>query len=300
MTKKRRWGFLLLLLLVIFTIRASFSVGYFQGQGKGYGNFRTPVIVFESPFWAPAPSPIDDSNSTSPLANNTRVSRHASNSSLPLANNTETLGLDDKDDDPIQILNPTHLPEIHKAPKVQPVWKYLSSYLKRPRVPKDANKAMREGLRAWREINRTMIAEANERENSRSHTVDSKCPYFVSALNATELKSEPFLLPIPCGLVLDSSVTIVGTPGGRTGDFSFELIGSELFEEGDEPVVFHFSVRLRGDELTESSTIVQNTWTVGGDWQIEQRCPVPSDCADCSETASDGKGLHSILNVAAV
>ena len=332
MTKKRQWSFLLLVLLAIFAVRCSFSVGYFQSQGRSYADYRSPVIVFDSSFvWAPAPSP-SGRNSTSPLANNTVISRqgsnsslplanttvtsrhdsnsslplanttitslHDSNSSLPLINNTKTSGEDDDlslllDDDPIISAYPTLLPEIHKVPRVQPIWKYLVNYLRRPNVPKDATKALREGLRAWREINKTMVDEANERANSSAHKVDNKCPFFVSALNATELKSEPFLLPIPCGLVLDSSVTVVGTPGVKTGDFSLELIGSELFEEGDEPVVFHFSVRLRGDQITINPSIVQNTWTVGGDWQLEQRCPVLPDCENC-ETSSDGKGLLSI------
>jgi hypothetical protein len=305
MTKKRQWGFLLLVLLAIFAVRCSFSINYFQAQGRSYSSSytRSPIRVFESPFVG---APALNTNVTSPPANNTRIShqgsnstsRHDGNSSF---NSTKASGDDDDlgslvDDDPVISAYPTVLTEIHKVPKIQPIWKYLVNYLRRPKVPKDATKAMREGLRAWKEINKTMVAEANERANSSSHKFDTKCPYFVSALNATELKSEPFLLPIPCGLVLDSSVTVVGTPGVRSGDFSLELIGSELFQEGDEPVVFHFSVRLRGDQLSENPTIVQNTWTVAGDWQMEQRCPVLADCADC-ET---GKGLHSIVNVAPV
>lgn len=315
MTKKRQWGVLLLLLLAIFAIRCSFSVGNFHRQGRSYASFRSPIIVFDSPFvWAPAPSP-NDSNSTSPLANNTLVSRQHSNSSLPLVNATVGSHLDsnsslsltnntvtspqDEDllvEDPILSAYPTQLPDINKVPKVQPLWRYLVNYLRRPGVPNEASKAMREGLRAWRDINKTMIDEASERANSSSHKVDTKCPYFVSALNAIELRSVPFLLPIPCGLVLDSSVTVVGTPGVKTGEFSLELIGSELFEEGDEPVVFHLSVRLRGDQITENPSIVQNTWTAGGDWQTEQRCPVLPECPLCGESAPDGKGLHPILN----
>lgn len=296
MTKKRQWGFLLLVLLAIFAVRCSFSISYFQAQGRSSSSYnRSPIRVFESPFVG---APALNTNVTSPPANNTRIShqgsnstsRHDGNSSF---NSTKTSGDDDDlgslvDDDPVISAYPTVLTEIHKVPKIQPIWKYLVNYLRRPKVPKDATKAMREGLRAWKEINKTMVAEANERANSSSHKFDAKCPYFVSALNATELKSEPFLLPIPCGLVLDSSVTVVGTPGVRSGDFSLELIGSELFQEGDEPVVFHFSVRLRGDQLSENPTIVQNTWTVAGDWQMEQRCPVLADCADCETGKVDG------------
>lgn len=155
-------------------------------------------------------------------------------------------------------------------------------------MPKAATKAMKEGLRAWRKINKTMIDETHERVMDGSNRRNgNKCPYLVSALNASELKSIPYIVPIPCGLILDSSVTVVGTPGIKTGTFSLELIGSKLFGEGDEPVVFHFSVRLHGDELTNKPSIVQNTWTVSRDWHDEQRCP-PLPDEDDPESTVDG------------
>lgn len=166
-------------------------------------------------------------------------------------------------------------------------------HLKRLNITEEASKAMREGAGAWEEITKSMAEEAKKRANSSSdhQRVGNKCPYFVSALNATQLKTDPFLLPIPCGLVLDSSVTVVGTPGVSTGRFSLELIGSMLFGEDDEPVVFHFSVRLRGDQVTEHPIIVHNTWTVGGDWQTEQRCPVVPNSKGDNDTTVDGLEL---------
>lgn len=262
MTKKRQGGYILLLLLSIFAIRCSLSTGFFRSEGRSYRPYGFPNALLWNLTVSPTPSPSpEESNSTS-----------LSNSTAPL---TE---VDSSSNNTIVSEYPTIVPELFHPPKVSPIWGHMVKHLTRPNITQEATKALREGIWAWKEINNTIMEEAQKRANSSSHKrVDNKCPYFVSALNATELKSEPFLLPIPCGLVLDSSVTVVGTPGAVTGSFSLELIGSMLFGEDDEPVVFHFSVRLRGDQLTENPTIVHNTWTVGGDWQTEQRCPAPPD-----------------------
>lgn len=274
MSKKRRGGYILLLLLSLFAIRCSLSTGVFRFENPKY-----PTYEFSnSSLWnltllsTPRPNPLD-SNSSS-LSNSSNPSNAVFDSSESLSNNT------------IVSEYPTIDPKFVKSPKVSPVWGYMVKHLKRPNITEEASRAMLEGAGAWEEITKTMAEEAKKRANSSSNhqRVSNKCPYFVSALNATQLKTDPFLLPIPCGLVLDSSVTVVGTPGVSTGRFSLELIGSMLFGEDDEPVVFHFSVRLRGDQVTEHPIIVHNTWTVGGDWQTEQRCPIVPDSKGDNDT----------------
>lgn len=262
MSKKSRWGYILLVLLSLFAIRCSLSTGFFRSEDRSY---RSSSYEFANPLlWNftsdPSPSPTSLPNNISTPVNTNSSS--VANATIPVSNNATIVSE-----------YPTIVPGIFDTPKVSPIWGHMVKHLRKPNITEEATKAMREGLRAWKEVNASMKEKYANHTSDQS--VDSKCPYFVSALNATELKQEPFLLPIPCGLVLDSSVTVIGVPGVSTGRFSLELIGSVLFGEDDEPVVFHMSVRLRGDPETENPTIVHNTWTVGGDWATEQRCPLP-------------------------
>ncbi|CAH8390918.1 unnamed protein product [Eruca vesicaria subsp. sativa] len=95
------------------------------------------------------------------------------------------------------------------------------------------------------------------------------CPQFLSKMNATEDDG----LKIPCGLTQGSSVTVIGIPEGLVGSFRIDLTGQPLPGEPDPPIIVHYNVRLLGDKWTEDPVIVQNSWTVGRDWGVEERCP---------------------------
>jgi len=86
-------------------------------------------------------------------------------------------------------------------------------------------------------------------------------------------------LPIPYGLVVDSSITIVATPRGqRSGDlFEIALLGpSQLKGEVDDtPIFLNYSAQFTRDNNNNTNPlfIVQSTWTSEKQWQNEERCP---------------------------
>lgn len=102
-------------------------------------------------------------------------------------------------------------------------------------------------------------------------TMARNCPRFVSTSNTTLFKNENSL-EIPCGLVKDSSVTVIGIPETRQDSFQIQLIGSEI-EGLKPPVVLQYNVLLPGENLTKESVIIQNAWTQGSGWGKEERCP---------------------------
>lgn len=102
---------------------------------------------------------------------------------------------------------------------------------------------------------------------------ENKCPYYLNTMNATKFDDKGYTIQIPCGLIHGSSVSVIGIPNGLVGNFQIDLIGEPLADEPTPPLVLHYSVRLNGDELTADPVIVQNTWTAGGGWGEEERCP---------------------------
>ncbi|KAF5939381.1 hypothetical protein HYC85_023640 [Camellia sinensis] len=76
-----------------------------------------------------------------------------------------------------------------------------------------------------------------------------------------EKGSNGSVLQIPCGLVEDSSITVIGKPDGHRGTCQIKLVGSQFTEEATPPVILHYNVSMLRDNLTEEPVIVQNTWT---------------------------------------
>jgi beta-1,3-galactosyltransferase len=87
-------------------------------------------------------------------------------------------------------------------------------------------------------------------------------------------------------LVLESSISVLGTPQGYTGEFTIELLlgppkrlpataQPQQPQTDPPPIVLHYTVRMRGDKLTNNPVIVQNTWTSDTKWNDEERCPPP-------------------------
>lgn len=261
---------ILVLLLTVFTVRCIFSIPGIFGTKPSHnlsyvGGY--PIAVVRRHPDSPSPSP-DNETLIHPHFN---TSANSSNSSIPAHHHNES----------VVSVYPTPAAE-SGVPRIDPVWKQLVATLSQKDVLKEARNALDGGLKAWAEVSEMMASEVKERRKNnggkKSAAADTKCPYMVSTVNATALKSkEEREVPIPCGLILDSSITIVGTPVGSTGEFAFELVGSKLLGESEEPIIFHFSVRLRGDRKTDRPVIVHNTWSSDDDWHEEQRCPRPPD-----------------------
>lgn len=167
------------------------------------------------------------------------------------------------------------------------VWHDWKPILNRSDVFPESLSAMQEGFHFWRELMRSVLDDMSQEqqrlaqssapspEASAPATSDpwEQCPYAVSELNATKLLRDVFVLQVPCGLVVDSSITFVGVPRGFMGDFKINLLGERLPGEQTPAIILHFNVRWHGDLVSNTSVIVQNSWTLAHDWQEEQRCP---------------------------
>lgn len=107
----------------------------------------------------------------------------------------------------------------------------------------------------------SMIQQDEEASISIS-TPPRDCPAFVNTADANSLE-------IPCGLVQDSSVTVIGIPDDN---FQIQFIGSQ-FEGTKPPVVLQYNIVLPGENLTKEPLVVQNAWTQESGWGKEERCP---------------------------
>ncbi|KAK4483325.1 hypothetical protein RD792_010511 [Penstemon davidsonii] len=116
------------------------------------------------------------------------------------------------------------------------------------------------------------MIEMDKALNIRDAIMKDSCPYFVSAFSTTLLRNESFL-EIPCGLVEDSSITVIGIPNSRQDSFEIELIGSKAEEEPKPPNVLQYKILLPGENLTKEPVTVQNTWTEESGWGKEEKCP---------------------------
>lgn len=143
-------------------------------------------------------------------------------------------------------------------------WGGLKRMLNRSDLPLQVVESFREGTLAWESI-LPFVEEGGSKKD------DKQCPDSVGSTDAKEHN-----VSIPCGLILDSSVTVVATPMRSSAQFQINLIGSNIPGVfGQPPVILHYNVRFRGDSLTDETVIIQNTWTEAGHWGEEERCPSP-------------------------
>ncbi|KAJ6801688.1 beta-1,3-galactosyltransferase GALT1-like [Iris pallida] len=157
-------------------------------------------------------------------------------------------------------------------------WNQLDHLISQGEGLPHAIEAIKEAGGAWGDL---MISVEDEKriasgnESAAHKTKEKQCPYSIRRMNASEFSGSGFRLKIPCGLVQGSSITLIGTPEGIMGNFQIDLAGATLPGEPDPPIILHYNVRLLGDKITEDPVIVQNTWTLPGDWGDEERCPSP-------------------------
>lgn len=183
-----------------------------------------------------------------------------------------------------------------KEPKPLLVWAHMKELLSRSDPLPDTLHGIKEAAVA---LNQLKLSSDGE------NPVFRDCPYLVSALDRVNITSgDDFVLHIPCGLIEDSSITVIGIPNERNGSFHIELVGSQLQNETNPPVILYYDVHLSGENVTDEPVIVQSTWTDELGWGREERCPDdgPSNATKvdglwkCNEQVESSNGHSENLN----
>lgn len=158
--------------------------------------------------------------------------------------------------------------------KVLLVWSQMRMLLSRSDALPETFQGIKEAAVSWKELLSSIEKDRASKSNDDIQN-DTKCPYSVSVLSGlnTSTFSSGYILDIPCGLVEDSSITLIGIPNRGQRNFTIELVGSQFSEEKKPPIVLHFNVFLPGENLTKEPIIVQNTWTNEIGWGKQERCP---------------------------
>lgn len=144
------------------------------------------------------------------------------------------------------------------------VWAQMQWLLSRSDSLPETAQGVKEASRAWKDLLSTI-----EKEKASKFTEDKECPFCISTFNKTSGSGS--ILELPCGLIEDSSITLVGIPNGS---FHIELIGGfQVAEEPKPPIILHYNVTLPGEKLTEEPVIVQNAWGNELGWGKEEKCP---------------------------
>ncbi|KAL8100466.1 hypothetical protein AgCh_032649 [Apium graveolens] len=158
--------------------------------------------------------------------------------------------------------------------KVLLVWSQMRMLLSRSDALPETFQGIKEAAVSWKEL-LLLIEKDKASLLNKNIQNDQTCPYSVGVLSGlnTSTSSSGYILEIPCGLVEDSSVTLIGIPSRGQGNFTIELVASQFSEEQNPPIILHFKVFLPGENLTKEPIIVQNTWTNEIGWGKEERCP---------------------------
>ncbi|KAL4590738.1 hypothetical protein LXL04_003680 [Taraxacum kok-saghyz] len=158
------------------------------------------------------------------------------------------------------LLNTTLLPKKEEK-KPLLAWGQMRLLLSRSDALPMTAQGIKEAAMAWKEL-----WSSNENKTSNfDHSKERNCSFSaISTNNATSLS-------IPCGLIEDSSITVIAIPDGKEDGFQFEFVGPEGKEEAD--VILKYNVVLPGNNFTKEPFIVQNTWTSQFGWGKEERCP---------------------------
>lgn len=164
------------------------------------------------------------------------------------------------------------------------VWVHMKEILSRSDPLPHTLHSIKEAAIAFNELLSTMEEEKLSSDGENPSLND--CPYLVSAHDRTKYMSrDNVVIQIPCGLMEDSSITVIGIPNEHYGSFHIELVGSQLPNGTSPLVILHYDVQLPGDNVTKEPVIVQSTWTNELGWGKEERCP---DHGSSSATKVDG------------
>lgn len=161
-------------------------------------------------------------------------------------------------------------------------WGQMKFLFPRSDALPETDQGIKEALVMCRDLLAMIDEDKAAKLGNATSTTRNYCPRFVKT-NETSLE-------IPCGLVEDSSVTVIGIPDTRQDSFQIELVGSPIEEGLKPPIVLHYNVVLPGDNLTKEPVIIQNAWIQESGWGIPERCPDHSP-----PRPLEGTMLHSIL-----
>lgn len=153
------------------------------------------------------------------------------------------------------------------------VWTYLRSLLSRSDALPQTAKGVKEASVAWRELLSIIEEQKIASNNGNANGTDGvKCPFAVSTFDKA-VHSDGRLLELPCGLIEDSSITLIGIPNGKNRSFQIVLDGAGFSHEKKAPVILHYNVYLPEENSTKEPVIIQNSWTYEVGWGREQKCP---------------------------
>lgn len=153
------------------------------------------------------------------------------------------------------------------------VWPYLRSLLSRSDALPQTAKGVKEASVAWRELLSIIEEQKIASDNGNANGTDGvKCPFAVSTFDKA-VHSDGRLLELPCGLIEDSSITLIGIPNGKNRSFQIVLDGAGFSHEKKAPVILHYNVYLPEENSTKEPVIIQNSWTYEVGWGREQKCP---------------------------
>ncbi|CAD6243945.1 unnamed protein product [Miscanthus lutarioriparius] len=131
-----------------------------------------------------------------------------------------------------------------------------------------AIEAINDGRTAWQNLTGSV-----QNASSQQREKEGLCPYSIRRMDISKSENGGFAIDVPCGLIVGSSITLIGTPGVLSGNFWIDLVGTALPGESEKPIALHYNVRLNGDKVTKDPVIVQNTFTANNGWGVEDRCP---------------------------
>ncbi|KAH0993162.1 hypothetical protein GBA52_004645 [Prunus armeniaca] len=152
------------------------------------------------------------------------------------------------------------------------VWPHMRPLLSRSDALPETAQGVKEASMAWKDL-LSAIDKDKASKLSKSDSQENKnCPFSVSTLDKI-VSRDGVILEIPCGLIDDSSISLVGIPDGHSRSFQIQLLGSQLAGEPEPPIILHYNVSLPGDNMTEEPFVVQNIWTHELGWGKEERCP---------------------------
>ncbi|KAF8413531.1 hypothetical protein HHK36_001522 [Tetracentron sinense] len=149
-----------------------------------------------------------------------------------------------------------------------------------------ADEAWTLGLKAWEEVDNFDAEETSQKIVLQ--VKPESCPSSVS-VSGEDLARGAYVMLLPCGFAVGSSITVVGTPHKahqeympklsrlRRGDstvlvsqFMVELQGMKIVDWGDPPKILHFNPRLKGD--WSHRPVIEHNTCYRMQWGAAQRC----------------------------
>ncbi|RVX21691.1 Hydroxyproline O-galactosyltransferase GALT3 [Vitis vinifera] len=111
------------------------------------------------------------------------------------------------------------------------VWAHMYPLLCRSDALPETAQGIKEASSAWKDlwsaIEEDKASKFNNTQSENGNPEAKDCPFSVSTFDKT-VYSSGCILEFPCGLVEDSSITVIGIPDGRNGSFQVELVGLQL------------------------------------------------------------------------